>query len=100
MCQSGALTSSILDWASNNGVGFSSVISLGPHTDMGLSEALDFLANDARTQSIVVYMEGIQDARRFVSAMRSASHAKPVVVLTIRLAGTICEVSMPTSRPK
>ncbi|HPU19688.1 MAG TPA: GNAT family N-acetyltransferase [Alicycliphilus sp.] len=81
VCQSGALTSSILDWASNNGVGFSSVISLGPHTDMGLSEALDFLANDARTQSIVVYMEGIQDARRFVSAMRSASHAKPVVVL-------------------
>jgi acetyltransferase len=42
LCQSGALTSSILDWASNNGVGFSSVISLGLYTDMGLSEALDF----------------------------------------------------------
>ncbi|MBS0468486.1 MAG: bifunctional acetate--CoA ligase family protein/GNAT family N-acetyltransferase [Proteobacteria bacterium] len=81
VCQSGALTSSILDWAANNGVGFSSVISLGPHTDMGLSEALDFLANDARTHSIVVYMEGIQDARRFMSAMRSAAFAKPVVVL-------------------
>ena len=81
VCQSGALTSSILDWASNNGVGFSSVISLGPHTDMGLSEALDFLANDGRTQSIVIYMEGIQDARRFMSAMRSAAYAKPVVVL-------------------
>lgn len=81
VCQSGALTSSILDWASNNAVGFSSVISLGPHTDLGLSEALDFLANDARTQSIVVYMEGIQDARRFTSALRSAANAKPVVVL-------------------
>ncbi|MDU7586990.1 MAG: CoA-binding protein, partial [Acidovorax sp.] len=81
VCQSGALTSSILDWASNNAVGFSSVISLGPHTDVGLSEALDFLANDARTQSIVVYMEGIQNARRFMSALRSAAYAKPVVVL-------------------
>ena len=81
VCQSGALTASILDWAANNAVGFSSVISLGPHTDLGLSEALDFLANDARTQSIVVYMEGIQDARRFMSAVRSAAFAKPVVVL-------------------
>ncbi len=81
ICQSGALTASILDWARNNGVGFSSVISLGPHTDLGLSDALDFLANDPRTQSIVVYMEGIQNARRFISALRSAAHAKPVVVL-------------------
>ncbi|MBS0294559.1 MAG: bifunctional acetate--CoA ligase family protein/GNAT family N-acetyltransferase [Proteobacteria bacterium] len=81
VCQSGALTASILDWAANNSVGFSSVISLGPHTDLGLSEALDFLANDARTQSIVIYMEGIQDARRFMSALRSAAFAKPVVVL-------------------
>ena len=81
VCQSGALTASILDWASSNAVGFSSVISLGPHTDLGLSEALDFLANDPRTQSIVVYMEGIQNARRFMSALRSAAYAKPVVVL-------------------
>ncbi|PWW46238.1 acetyltransferase [Melaminivora alkalimesophila] len=81
VCQSGALTTSILDWARNNAVGFSSVISLGPHTDLGLAEALDFLANDPRTQSIVVYMEGIHSARRFMSALRSAAHAKPVVVL-------------------
>jgi acetyltransferase len=79
--QSGALTASILDWAANNGVGFSSVISLGPHTSLGLPEALDFLANDGRTQSIVVYMEGIQNARKFMSALRSAAGAKPVVVL-------------------
>ena len=79
--QSGALTASILDWAAGNGVGFSSVISLGPHTSMGLPEALDFLANDGRTQSIVVYMEGIQNARKFMSALRSAAIAKPVVVL-------------------
>ncbi len=79
--QSGALTAAILDWAASNGVGFSSVISVGPHTSLGLPEALDFLANDGRTQSIVVYMEGIQDARPFMSALRSAAIAKPVVVL-------------------
>jgi len=79
--QSGALTSSMLDWARSNGVGFSSVVSLGPHTSVDISQALDFLANDAQTHSIVVYMEGISNARRFMSALRSAANAKPVVVL-------------------
>ena len=79
--QSGALTASILDWASNNAVGFSSVVSLGPHTAVDLAQVLDFLANDPQTQSIVVYMEGISNARRFMSALRSAANAKPVVVL-------------------
>jgi len=79
--QSGALTSSMLDWASSNGVGFSSVVSLGPHTSVDIAQVLDFLANDAQTHSIVVYMEGISSARRFMSALRSAANAKPVVVL-------------------
>ncbi len=79
--QSGALTTSMLDWASINGVAFSSVVSLGPHTSVDLAEVLDFLANDAPTHSIVVYMEGISNARRFMSALRSAANAKPVVVL-------------------
>jgi acetyltransferase len=79
--QSGALTSSMLDWARSNGVGFSSVVSLGPHTSVDIAQALDFLANDAQTHSIVVYMEGISNARRFMSALRSAANAKPVVVL-------------------
>ena len=81
ICQSGALVSGMLDWAVNNGVGFSSVISVGPHTDFGLSEALDFLSHDPHTHSIAVYMEGIQNARSFMSALRSAAFAKPVVVL-------------------
>lgn len=81
VCQSGALTTATLDWASGNGVGFSSVISLGPHTAVGLAEALDFLAHDSRTRSIAVCMEGIQNARRFMSALRSAAYSKPVVVL-------------------
>ena len=79
--QSGALTSSILDWASNNGVGFSSVVSLGPNTSVDIAQVLDFLANDRQTHSIVVYLEGIASARQFMSALRSAANAKPVVVL-------------------
>ncbi len=79
--QSGALTSSILDWASNNAVGFSQVVTLGPHSALDLAEVLDFLASDPQTQSILVYLEGIANARRFISALRSAAHVKPVVVL-------------------
>lgn len=79
--QSGALTSSILDWATKNGVGFSSVVSLGPNTSVDIAQVLDFLANDRHTQSIVIYLEGISSARRFMSALRSASNVKPVVVL-------------------
>jgi acetyltransferase len=79
--QSGALTSSILDWAASNGVGFSTVVSLGPNTAVDMAQVLDFLASDAQTHSIVVYLEGITDARRFMSALRAAANAKPVVVL-------------------
>ncbi len=79
--QSGALTSSILDWAQKNGVGFSTVVSLGPNTDVDMAQVLDFLASDAHTHSIVVYLEGIHHARRFMSALRAAANVKPVVVL-------------------
>ncbi len=79
--QSGALTASILDWASQNGVGFSTVVSLGPNTAVDMAQVLDFLASDAQTHSIVVYLEGISNARRFMSALRAAANAKPVVVL-------------------
>jgi acetyltransferase len=89
--QSGSLTASMLDWAARNGVGFSTVASLGPHTSLGIAEVLDFLANDAQTHSIVVYLEGISDARRFMSALRTAANAKPVVVLKSgrKLAGNL-----------
>lgn len=79
--QSGALTASILDWAAHNGVGFSNVIALGPNTAVDLPQALDFLAHDGQTQSILVYLEGIRHARRFMSALRAAAYAKPVVVM-------------------
>ena len=79
--QSGALTASVLDWADKNGIGFASVVSLGANTAVDLAEVLDYLATDRETQSIVVYMEGIRDARRFMSALRAAATAKPVIVM-------------------
>jgi len=79
--QSGALTASILDWARTSGVGFSTVVSLGPNSAVELPQVLDYLAHDAQTQSILVYMEGIQSARRFMSALRAAAYTKPVVVM-------------------
>ncbi|MEY8875332.1 MAG: GNAT family N-acetyltransferase [Leptothrix sp. (in: b-proteobacteria)] len=79
--QSGALTASMLDWAAANGVGFSTVISLGPNTSVDLPQVLDYLAHDGATQSILVYLEGIHNARRFMSALRAAAYAKPVVVM-------------------
>lgn len=81
LSQSGALTASTLDWAQRSGVGFSAVVSLGPNTALDLADALDFLAADAHTHSIVIYMEGIRNARRFMSALRAAASAKPVIVL-------------------
>ena len=79
--QSGALTTSMLDWAAKNAVGFSSVTALGANTSVDIAQVLDYLANDARTQSIIVYLEGISNARHFMSALRSAANAKPVIVL-------------------
>ena len=79
--QSGALTASILDWAARNGVGFSNVVSLGPNTAVDVAQVLDFLADDRSTQSIVLYLEGIRNARRFMSSLRIAATAKPVIVL-------------------
>ncbi len=79
--QSGALSASMLDWAQKNRVGFSSVISVGPYTGVGIAEALDFLAHDPQTHSIILYLEGITNARRFMSSLRTAANAKPVIVL-------------------
>ena len=81
VCQSGALTAAMLDWARSNAVGFSLVAALGPHTEVDIAQVLDFLAHDPHTHSILLHLEGISSARRFMSALRSAAIAKPVVVL-------------------
>jgi len=86
--QSGSVTTSILDWANSNGVGFSTVVSVGTHSAIDVAQILDFLAEDNATQSIVVYLERISSARSFMSALRAAAGAKPVIVLKAGRQGT------------
>ncbi len=79
--QSGAVCSAVLDWARSNNVGFSSVISLGSTADVDFGEILDYLVYDNRTHYILLYIEGIRNARRFMSALRSAARIKPIILL-------------------
>ncbi len=79
--QSGAICTAVLDWANVNGVGFSSVISLGSTSDVDFGEILDYLIYDHRTHYILMYIEGIRNARRFMSALRSAARIKPILLL-------------------
>jgi acetyltransferase len=79
--QSGALCTSILDWALSNHVGFSIMISMGGLADVDFGEALDYLAVDPETKSILLYIEGVRNARRFMSGLRVAARMKPVVVV-------------------
>ena len=81
--QSGALCTSFLDWAQPNNVGFSSVISLGTSSDVDFGEALDYLVTDPRTENIFLYIEGIKNARRFMSALRAAARCKPVLLIKV-----------------
>jgi len=81
--QSGAIVAALLDYAWTAGFGFSSVVSTGGGSDVEFSEILDFLALDAATRSIVLYVEGVHDARAFLSSVRAAASIKPVVVLKV-----------------
>jgi acetyltransferase len=79
--QSGALISAIADSAAPNHLGFSAMVSLGNAQDIDFGEVLDFLAQDARTDAILLYIEGIRDGAGFASALRAAARIKPVIVL-------------------
>lgn len=79
--QSGALCAAILDWAKPNNVGFSSVVSLGSSSDIDFGEVLEYMISDPRTESIFLYVEGIRDPRRFMSALRGAARVKPVLLI-------------------
>ncbi len=79
--QSGALCAAIVDWAAPHGIGFSAVVSLGNASDVDFGDLLDYLALDPKTRAILLYVEGIRRARRFMSGLRAASRVKPVVVL-------------------
>jgi acetyltransferase len=79
--QSGALITAVLDWSLQENVGFSSIVSLGSMLDLGWADMIDYLGNDPQTQSIVLYMETIGDARAFVSAAREVALTKPILVI-------------------
>ena len=81
--QSGALCTAILDWAQTNDVGFSSVVSLGSTADVDFGEILDYLVTDQLTQNILLYIEGIRNARSFMSSLRAAARIKPVILVKV-----------------
>lgn len=79
--QSAAMATAVLDWADGRGFGFSHVVSLGDKSDVDFGDMLDHLALDATTRAIVLYVESIIDARKFMSAGRIAARTKPVIVI-------------------
>jgi acetyltransferase len=79
--QSGALLTAVLDWSAHEGVGFSSVVSLGSMLDVGWGDVITYLGDDPHTKSILIYMETIGDARAFLSAAREVALTKPIIVI-------------------
>lgn len=81
LSQSGAIATSLVDWAAENNVGFSHIVSLGDMADVDVGDYLDMLAGDARTRAIVMYLETIPNPRKFMSAARAAARIKPVIAV-------------------
>ncbi len=79
--QSGAMCTAMLDWAAPRNIGFSCVVSSGIAADVDFGEILDYLVMDPDTRAIMLYVEGVNDPRRFMSALRAASRVKPVIVM-------------------
>jgi acetyltransferase len=81
LSQSGALITAIVDWARGHRVGFSHVVSLGDMADADFGDLLDYLAGDAKSRAILLYMEAVTHAPKFLSAARRAARSKPVIVV-------------------
>src|SRR5262245_1720000 len=79
--QSGAIAAGMIEWAAQRDVGFSAIVSLGDQIDVDFGDLLDFFALDGGTRAILLYVESINDARKFMSAARAAARVKPVVVV-------------------
>ena len=79
--QSGAIVTSIVDWATGRGIGFSHIVSLGDMSDVDFGDMLDYLANDSGTEAILLYIEAVTNPRKFMSAARAASRSKPVIAI-------------------
>ncbi|MFI3120186.1 MAG: CoA-binding protein, partial [Methylococcaceae bacterium] len=81
LSQSGAVCTAILDWAKSQDIGFSTVVSMGGAADIDFGEVLAYLATDSKTTGILMYVEGIRDARRFLSGLKAAARLKPVILI-------------------
>jgi acetyltransferase len=81
LSQSGALLTAILDWSLREQVGFSAFVSTGSMLDIGWGDLIDYFGDDGYTQSILIYMESIGDARAFLSAAREVTLTKPIIIL-------------------
>ncbi|WP_022721328.1 acetate--CoA ligase family protein, partial [Rhodopseudomonas sp. B29] len=79
--QSGAIAAGMVDWAAVKDIGFSGIVSIGDQVDIDIADMLDFYATDIETRAILLYIEAITDARKFMSAARAAARVKPVVVV-------------------
>lgn len=79
--QSGAICASILDWAMDKEIGFSTIVSMGNSANVDFGDVLEYLAHDPKTKSILLYIEGIHDPRRFIDGLHTAASMKPVIVL-------------------
>jgi acetyltransferase len=88
LSQSGALCTAVLDWAASKRIGFSHFVSLGDGADVDVADLLDFLGSDPETHAILLYLESIRGARKFMSAARAAARNKPVLVIK---AGRVAE---------
>ena len=79
--QSGAIAAAMVDWAAEKSVGFSGIVSIGDQLDVDVADLLDYFALDDKTRAILLYLEAVTDARKFMSAARAAARLKPVVVV-------------------
>lgn len=81
IAQSGAIAAAMVDWGAEKSIGFSGIVSVGDQLDVDVADLLDYFALDRRTRAILLYVESIKDARKFMSAARAAARVKPVVVV-------------------
>ena len=81
LSQSGAICSAILDWAASEKIGFSHFVSVGSMADLDFADMIDYLGNDPSARSIIIYMEHMTRHRKFMSAARSVSRVKPIIVV-------------------
>ncbi len=79
--QSGAIAAGLVEWAARRSIGFSAVVSVGDAIDVDFGDLLDYFAVDRGTRAILLYIESLTDARKFMSAARAAARVKPVVVI-------------------